>query len=99
MSKTIPKRAGGYSDYILGIDSGTKHCEDGRKCVSCASSGVDVFDCYAAVDGSDDNKDEYSVDKNVCSDLEAVANSDVVKCDLENSSGGLIFREKQNVFL
>ena len=51
-----------------------KHCKDGSKCASCASSGVDVFDCYAAVDGSDDNKDECSVDKNICSYFEAVAN-------------------------
>ena len=81
MSKALPKRAGGYSDCILGIYFGTKHCEDGSKCASCARSGVDVFDCYAAVDGSDDNKDECSVDKNVCSYFQEVANSDVVKCD------------------
>ena len=56
MSKTIPERAGVYSDCIISIYSGSKHCEDGSKCASCASSGVDVFDCYATVDGSDDNK-------------------------------------------
>ena len=49
MSKTIPERVGIYSDCILGINSGAKHCEDGSKCASCASSGVDGFDCYAAV--------------------------------------------------
>ena len=84
MSKTIPESANVCSDCILGIDSSTKHSEDGSKCASCASSGVDFFDCYVAVDGSDDNNDECSVDKNVRSYFEAVANSDAVKCDLES---------------
>ena len=102
MPKIISKRAGGYSDCILGIDSGRKHREDGSKCASCASSGVDVCDCYAAVDGSDDNKDECTVDKNVCSYLEAVANSDVVKCDLESSfrlwKPSLLFAKNKTFF-
>ena len=69
-----------------------KHCEDGSRCASCARTGVDVFDCYVAVDGSDDNKDE-------CSYFEEVANSDVVKFDLESSfMEALLFAKNKTFF-
>ena len=48
---------------------------------------MQLFNFFTATKSCPNNKDECSVDKNVCSYFEAVTNSDVVKCDLESSFG------------